>query len=74
MSIDSPRLREIATVVAVGVGKRIKKPELVEIAGDPDQVYMVADFRSLTLSRNGSTLRHLRYNFNSQIVLKNFLN
>jgi uncharacterized protein YegL len=57
VSIDSPRLREIATVVAVGVGKRIKKPELVEIAGDPDQVYMVADFRSLTLSSsNGDSI------------------
>jgi len=45
--IASPRLREKAAVIAVGVGKRIESKELEHIAGDPGNVFMVADFRSL---------------------------
>jgi len=57
VSVDSPRLREKAAVVAVGVGKRIKKAELELIAGSPEQVYMVADFRSLAQSSsNGDSI------------------
>lgn len=47
VSIGAPALRDMAYVIAVGVGKKIKEPELVTIAGAKDNVYMVADFRSL---------------------------
>jgi uncharacterized protein YegL len=46
--VGAPRLREKAAVIAVGVGKRIEKKELEHIAGDKGNVFMVADFRSLS--------------------------
>lgn len=45
--VGAPRLREKAAVIAVGVGKRIEKRELEHIAGDSQNVFMVADFRTL---------------------------
>ena len=33
VSIGAPALRDMAYVIAVGVGKKIKEPELVTIAG-----------------------------------------
>lgn len=54
--IGAPRLRAKAAVIAVGVGRRIEKKELEHIAGDEGNVFMVADFRSMTGSNSeGST-------------------
>lgn len=51
----APALRAKAAVIAVGVGKRIEKKELEIIAGDPSNVFMVADFRSLTGSNSAGS-------------------
>lgn len=50
--VGAPKLREKAAVIAVGVGKRIEKKELEHIAGDKGNVFMVADFRSLSGSQS----------------------
>jgi len=49
VSVGAPLLQQKGFIIAVGVGKKIKEPELNTIAGNKDNVYMVADFRSLGL-------------------------
>jgi uncharacterized protein YegL len=47
VSVGAPALQQKGFIIAVGVGKKIKEPELITIAGNKDNVYMVADFRNL---------------------------
>jgi len=47
VSIGSPGLQAKGMVVAIGVGDKIKQKDLVTISGNPDNVYLVSDFRSL---------------------------